>query len=375
LPQWPDPHSTEGIVISQATNRTAQTSQTLGAGTMILDHLAAEETTSREAVIRAVLAECGDCIKILDLEGRLQFMSEGAQRAMEVDDFGRFKGRPWSDFWTDAENIQARKAVESARRGKTAHFRGAADTAKGNPRYWDVRLSPIFGTGGQPLRLLLVSRDVTAEWRVAADLREATERQKILTDELQHRIKNTLAMVGAIANQTMRGDEVDAARDAFAARLVTLSHAHDILTQTSWLSAPIREIVEGALAPHRTGDRRIQVSGPDLRLNPKQALALALAVNELATNAVKYGALSNNVGTVDIAWSTPSHETIPSFIFKWNESNGPPVVPPTRTGFGSRLIERVLANDFGAKVCITYPAGGVVCKLLAPLANLKAPQA
>jgi two-component sensor histidine kinase len=218
----------------------------------------------------------------------------------------------------------------------------------------------------------LVSRDVTAEWRVAADLREATERQKILTDELQHRIKNTLAMVGAIANQTMRGDDVDAARDAFAARLVTLSHAHDILTQTSWLSAPIREVVEGALAPHKTGDSRIKVSGPDLRLSPKQALALALAVNELATNAVKYGALSNDVGTVGIVWSTPTHETVPSFMFKWNESNGPPVVPPARTGFGSRLIERVLANDFGAKICITYSAGGIVCELLAPLANLKA---
>jgi two-component sensor histidine kinase len=359
-------------VISQARSLTVPTRQPLGAATMILDHLAADETASREAVIHSVLAECGDCIKILDLEGRLQFMSEGAQRAMEVDDFGRFKGRPWSDFWRDAENTQARKAVESARRGLTTHFRGAADTAKGNPRYWDVRLSPIFGTGGQPLRLLLVSRDVTAEWRAAAELQDASERQKILTDELQHRIKNTLAMVGAIANQTMRGDDVDAAREAFAARLVTLSHAHDILTQTSWLSAPIREVVEGALAPHRTADCRIQVRGPDLKLSPKQALALALAVNELATNAVKYGALSNNVGTVDINWTTPTLESIPSFLFKWNETNGPPVVPPMRTGFGSRLIERVLANDFGANVRITYPAGGIACELLAPLANLKA---
>jgi two-component sensor histidine kinase len=363
------PH--RGIAISQAANRSAQTNQTPGAGTMILDHLAAEETASREAVIRAVLAECGDCIQILDLEGRLQFMSEGAQRAMEVDDFSKFKDRPWSDFWTDAGNIQARKAVESARRGKTTHFRGAADTAKGNPRYWDVRLLPISGTDGQPFRLLSVSRDVTAEWRTAADLRDATERQKILTDELQHRIKNTLAMVGAIANQTMRGDDIDAAREAFAARLVTLSHAHDILTQTSWLSAPIREVVEGALAPHRTGDRRIQVSGPDLRLSPKQALALALAVNELATNAAKYGALSTDMGTVGVLWSTSIAAKIPTFVFGWNESSGPPVVTPTRTGFGSRLIERVLANDFGAEVSITYPASGLVCELRAPLANLK----
>ncbi len=170
----------------------------------------------------------------------------------------------------------------------------------------------------------------------------------------------------------MRGDNVAAAREAFTARLVTLSHAHDILTQTSWLSAPIKEVVEGALASHQAGEGRIKVSGPDLRLNPKQALSLALAVNELATNAAKYGALSNAIGAVDIVWSTPMIENIPRFMFKWNESNGPPVQTPGRTGFGSRLIERVLANDFGGQVRIAYEARGVSCELLAPLENLKA---
>jgi two-component sensor histidine kinase len=206
------------------------------------------------------------------------------------------------------------------------------------------------------------------------ELKEATDRQKILTDELQHRIKNTLSMVGAIANQTMRGEDIAAAREAFNARLVTLSHAHDILTQTSWLSAPIKEVVEGALAPHRTAEGRIHVSGPDLQLDPKQALALALAVNELATNAVKYGALSNASGIVEVNWLTKNSEEGPRFAFEWNESGGPSVATPSRTGFGSRLIQRVLMNDFGARVRIRYEPSGVICELVAQLANLKTAQ-
>jgi two-component sensor histidine kinase len=199
-------------------------------------------------------------------------------------------------------------------------------------------VSPIFGDDGKPSHILSISRDVTSERRAQMELSEAIERQKFLAEELQHRIKNTLAMVGAIANRTMRGDSVETARDAFTARLVTLSRAHDILTQKSWLSAPIREVVEGALAPHRTGQGRIDVSGPEVSLQPKQALAIALAVHELATNAVKYGALSGAGGTVCIAWSTGIAADVPTFHFVWSEAGGPAVVEPKQSqkSFGSR---------------------------------------
>jgi two-component sensor histidine kinase len=323
-------------------------------------------------VLRGVLAGCGDCIKILDLDGRLQFMSEGGKRVMEVDDFSALKGCPWPDFWAGAGHAEAANAVEAARQGNVARFMGAADTAKGNSRYWDVQVSPIFGDDGKPSHILSISRDVTSERRAQMELSEAIERQKFLAEELQHRIKNTLAMVGAIANQTMRGESVEAARNAFTARLVTLSRAHDILTQKNWLSAPIKEVVEGALAPHRTGQGRIDVSGPELLLQPKQALAIALSVHELATNAVKYGALSGAGGTVCIAWSTGIAADAPTFHFVWSEAGGPPVVEPKQSqkSFGSRLIERTLSNDFGGEVLITYAVKGVVCELTAPLANI-----
>jgi two-component sensor histidine kinase len=322
-------------------------------------------------VLRSVLAGCGDCIKILDLDGRLQFMSEGGKRVMEVEDFGLLKGCPWPDFWTGTGNADARQAIETARAGGSARFQGAADTARGTPRYWDVQVSPILGNDGKPSHLLSISRDITEEWRANLELKQAAERQALLTAELAHRIKNTLSMVGAIARQTMRGDSVMAAREAFSARLMTLSHAHDILIRTSWTKAPIKEVLNGALAPHRSSQGRIRSSGPDLELQPRQSLALAVATHELATNAAKYGALSAN-GRVEIIWSTEIIEEVPSFRFTWSESGGPQVTEPAASGkgFGTRLIEQMLGNDFAGKVTVSYPPGGVVCELIAPLSAL-----
>ncbi|MDO9563490.1 MAG: HWE histidine kinase domain-containing protein [Bradyrhizobium sp.] len=322
-----------------------------------------------EDVLRSVLAGCGDCIKILDLDGRLQFMSEGGQRVMEVDDFGSLKGCPWPEFWTGDGNAEAKRAVEAARAGGIGRFKGPANTARGNPRHWDVQVSPIMGADGKPSHLLSVSRDITEEWRAVTELKEAIERQEVLTLELQHRIKNTLAMVGAIANQTMQGDSVANAREAFAARLMTLSRAHDLLTQGSWASAPIRDVVEGALAAHRTGRGQISVDGPDLHLTARQALALAVAIHELATNATKYGALSGH-GSVAVAWSDQPVDGAATFRFSWTESGGPVVTEPMKKGFGSRLIEKMLPNDFGGEVRTYYRPGGVVCELTSPLGRL-----
>ena len=209
---------------------------------------------------------------------------------------------------------------------RTSHrFTGAANTAKGTPRYWDVQVSPIMGNDGKPSHLLSISRDITEEWRATSELKAAVERQALLSGELQHRIKNTLAMVGAIANQTMRGDNVAAAREAFAARLMTLSHAHDILTQ-QWSNAPIKEVMNGALAAHRSGHGRIRTSGPEIVLQPKQALALSVAVHELATNAMKYGALSTGGSRYRLVERDDWIDA--ELSFNWTESGGPAVSEP-----------------------------------------------
>ena len=207
--------------------------------------------------------------------------------------------------------------------------------------------------------------------------KRAEEHQRLLTAELQHRVKNTLAMVQAIASQTLRGaTDIDEAREAFSARLISLGRAHDILTQASWTAAPIVDVVEGALSVHRQADAsRIRVNGPNVLLGAKPALSLALALHELATNAAKYGALSTANGAVDLRWHVVHEGEQPRFCLTWTEQGGPPILSqPTRRGFGSRLIERSFASEVGGEVRLTYAPTGLVCRLEAPLASMQEPR-
>ncbi|MBX9991106.1 sensor histidine kinase [Phreatobacter oligotrophus] len=200
----------------------------------------------------------------------------------------------------------------------------------------------------------------------------AVRTAQLLNAELSHRMKNTLAMVSAVANQTFRNAEsLDAARARFADRVAALGEAHAILTQTEWTSAPILDVVEGALAPHRSGTGRFSVSGPPVMLSSRQALSLALAINELATNAVKHGALRQPEGQVSISWETAGD----AFRFAWLESGGEPVAPPRRRGFGSQLTERILPADFGGRASLDFAPTGLAYSLTGQLAALDTAEA
>ncbi|CAO4136392.1 PAS domain S-box protein [Methylorubrum extorquens] len=208
------------------------------------------------------------------------------------------------------------------------------------------------------------------------DRKEAEEHQRLLTGELQHRVKNTLAMVQAIAAQTFRGaTDLNEAQDAFAARLISLGRAHDILTQASWTAAPIGDVVQGALSVHaQSGTSRIRTSGLNVFLAAKPALALAMALHELATNAAKYGALSTESGSVELRWHVIHEGESKRFCLTWSEQGGPPILTqPTRKGFGSRLIERSFAAEVGGEVKLTYAPSGLICRLEAPLASIQEP--
>jgi two-component sensor histidine kinase len=178
-------------------------------------------------------------------------------------------------------------------------------------------------------------------------------------------------MVGAIASQTFRTAATkEEARTIFDARLRALNQAHDVLIASSWASAPISVVVDGALGPYRTGEVRIHTEGPAVDLSAKQALSLSLALHELATNATKYGALSIPGGTIDVTWDWTHLEANPMLRFAWRESGGPPVSTPSRRGFGSRLIESTLSSDFGTSVKVNYPPEGVVCSFETRLTDL-----
>ena len=223
---------------------------------------------------------------------------------------------------------------------------------------------------GKAVRMIGAMLDITAR-------KKAEEHQRLLTAELQHRVKNTLAMVQAIASQTLRGvTDLEEAREAFGARLISLGRAHDILTLASWTAAPIADVVDGALSVHRQTDAaRIRVTGPNVLLGAKPALALALALHELATNATKYGALSGESGQVDLRWHVVHKGEQPRFCLTWSEIGGPSILAqPTRRGFGSRLIERSFASEVGGEVKLTYAPTGLVCRLETLLAAMQGPR-
>jgi PAS domain S-box-containing protein len=311
--------------------------------------------------MRSLLAASDDCIKVIDLDGKLAFMSEGGQRVMEVSDFNAVKGCPWPDFWQGEGNAEARSAIEAARQGRSARFQGAANTFAGNPRYWDVQVGPIIGADGQPEAILSVSRDITL-------IKEAEQRQHLLALELKHRMKNTFAMIQSIANQTIRGGpEVAAIKEAFTARLATMAIAQDILTQTVWAKASLAHLIGESLKGH-SDMSRFRSEGPTVELSSRTALAMALALHELATNAIKYGALAQESGRIDIAWSVMDG----TFAFEWRESGGPPVQPPTRLGFGSRMIERAMAGYFQGTTSVDYAVTGIVFTLRGPVEALTA---
>lgn len=199
----------------------------------------------------------------------------------------------------------------------------------------------------------------------------AERNARLLNAELAHRMKNTMAMIAAIASQTFRSaGTLGEAQAILSERIATLGEAHSILTRSSWSSAPIRSVVEGALAPHRAGIGRIQVEGPPLQLPADLAMTLALAINELATNAVKYGALSVEDGTIIIRWEAGRPQSEDPFQLAWTESGGPPVVPPRRQGFGSRLVERVMAQKFHGEVELDYRPEGLRYRLVSTMASI-----
>jgi two-component sensor histidine kinase len=214
---------------------------------------------------------------------------------------------------------------------------------------------------GEPDAYLKIFRDNT-------EARRASERQALLIDELNHRVKNTLAIVQSMAMQTLRSCPTTAdAREALEARLVSLAKAHDILTSGQWLGGDLRELVTSSLAAYggNWAAPRFDIQGAPVRLRPKALLALSMAVHELATNAMKYGALSNESGRVEIGWDL-GQAAPRRFRFKWKERGGPAVEPPRKRGFGSRLVEEGLGQDIAAEVHLRFATEGLECTIEAP---------
>jgi len=204
--------------------------------------------------------------------------------------------------------------------------------------------------------------------RVVEDITErkqADERQKLLIDELNHRVKNTLATVQSLAWQSARkGVPPEVAQQRFQERLLSLSRTHNLLNETRWESASLRTILQTELEPHGSGEAHYILRGPDLDLPPKVAVVLGMVIHELTTNAMKYGALSNPQGSVEVEWSAGGTGALE---LHWTEKGGPPVRTPEGTGFGSRLIEQAVTRELQGQIQVSFDPSGLRCRLTIPL--------
>ena len=218
-----------------------------------------------------------------------------------------------------------------------------------------LTVSPVKNAQGIVIGASKIARD-------NSERKRAEQAKDLLLHEIKHRVKNTLGTVQAIAAQTFRGG-LRQDRDAFNGRLRALSDAHDILTQQDWDHVSMRDMIQRSLTPFREKcTARFEVSGEDVILRANPALLLAMAIHELATNAVKYGALSNETGTVTLAWSISGTGNARKLAMEWRENGGPPVGAPERKGFGSTLIERALRQEEG-RSCFQFLPEGMVCSL------------
>jgi two-component sensor histidine kinase len=269
-------------------------------------------------------------------------------------------GRPFSEVWQEVwSEIQA--IAERAYAGEATFIEdfplqinrfGRTEQA-----YFTFCYSPVRDDQGRVAGMLDTVIETTSEV-------QAEQQARILNSELQHRIKNTLAIVTSIVNQTLRNaGSAQEAKEVLVQRLTALANTHDVLTGAGRADADINAVIAGALSPHDTGEEQFMIEGPSLRLSERQALSLALAVNELVTNSIKYGALKQAAGRVHLNWAIIEEEGKRQFRFSWRESGGPHVYPPARKGFGSLLMERVVPSDFSGKATVTYDPAGLQYEL------------
>ena len=231
----------------------------------------------------------------------------------------------------------------------------------------NVGLRMLLEQAGIDARALLAQAGIDAEQRETADKLE-----KLILEELHHRIKNTLATVSAIASQSLRtADSIEHGQQAIESRLLALGRAHDLLLQARWSSASLANIVRGATEPYDSqSEGRFSIQGADLKVVSGAVIALAMTLNELCTNATKFGALSVPAGRIGIAWTIDPNDD--RLHLTWTETGGPAVHVPTRRSFGTRLIE-TLGNQLNGKVEMTYAPNGFVFALDVPLNSLKPP--
>jgi two-component system CheB/CheR fusion protein len=314
-------------------------------------HLAAIVESSQDAIIGHAL------------DGLITSWNAGAEKIFGYT-ADEAIGKPLSILLPAEQSDDVPRIMAALQRGERAeHFE--IDRARKGGKAIDVSLtiSPIRDASGKVIAASTIAREFT-------DRKAAEDQKSMLIAELDHRIKNTLAIVTSLIAQTLRTTDSHAAfADVIQGRVLALSRVHGLLTESNWDQAVLRDVVVGELAPYRAehGENIVIDGGEHVVLTPKATLTLAMALHELATNAAKYGALSTSKGQVAVRWSAANAGKEPRLSIEWVETGGPLVNPPSREGFGSHLIERAVVYDLEADVKRDFRAEGIRCTIEFPL--------
>lgn len=324
----------------------------VGAVNMLVELTERKEAELLARRLAAIVESSDDAIIGVDLDGVIASWNSGARKLFGYEPEEIFS-QPVTLLLPDDRKDEEIGILNRIRRGeRVEHYETRRRRKDGTILDISLTVSPILDGAGRIVGASKIARDVT-------ERRRSEETKTILLAEMKHRIKNNLATVQAFATMTLHSATKDE-QAAFLARLHALGAAHDLITHQHWDRASLSDVVSAALMPFRESEHsRITTGGPAVTLDANKVLLLSLALHELATNATKYGALSVAEGQVDVAWSVPvaGHVTL-----VWREMGGPNVAPPSRTGFGSRLIERAFTGEQG-KVSFDYQPTGLVCTL------------
>lgn len=274
-------------------------------------------------------------------------------------------GQSFNFLMAHAADAEALAKIEAEFQGKSDGGCEIRYRRKDGSEFWAALfISPVRLEDGDIVQYFASFIDLTA-------LKEEQAHSRKLIDELNHRVKNTLATVQSIVWQALRtATDPKVIREAIESRLAALSRSHDLLTNEHWKSAGLVDLLNAALEPFVVADgraKRIVIRGENIRFPPQAALALSITFNELATNAVKYGAFSNATGSIVIEWKIEPTPEGRRLNLVWREKDGPLVTSPSHKGFGSQVIERGLAHELGGTAHLDYRPSGLICTMSIPV--------
>lgn len=328
-------------------------------GFIAIDISANKRAQDAERQLASIVASSNDAILSIDLDMTITNWNASAEKLYGYT-HDEAIGRSVLMLVPEDRREEEPEILRKISAGETIHLYETQRLRK-DGRLVDVQLSvsPIYDSTGKAIGASKISQDITAR-------KDAERLQGVLIGELNHRVKNVFATVMAISRQTLDRDGSGREEVAsFNARLLSMAHAHDLLTHSDWQRADLTALVKQILEPYDS--QRFEIDGCPVLLPQKAVVSFSLAIHELATNAAKYGALSVPEGLISISWRF--NEATARLHFRWVERNGPLVEPPTRTGFGTRLVEKLLAAELNGRSTIDYDPAGIICEIEALLSR------